>query len=123
MLKHIIIAVCGLAFAAAGSAKLPAPTPEQQAAATLNAAKAAHAGKVDAYTLCMSQTKVAEAYIKDQKAAGRGGPAAACSGARCHGATRRASRQEIAVDHVQAEAPYGALLFFSAFPDCRRAAT
>jgi hypothetical protein len=71
MLKHIIIAVCGLAFAAAGSAKLPAPTPEQQAAATLNAAKAAHAGKVDAYTLCMSQTKVAEAYIKDQKAAGK----------------------------------------------------
>lgn len=71
MLKHITIAVCGLALAAAVSAKLPAPTPEQQAAAALNAAKAAHAGKVDAYTLCLSQTKVSEAYIKDQKAAGK----------------------------------------------------
>ena len=71
MLKHIIIAVCGLAFAAAGLAKLPAPTPEQQAAAALNAAKAAHAGKVDAYTLCMSQAKVADAYIQQQKASGK----------------------------------------------------
>lgn len=71
MRKHIIIAVCGLAFAAAGVAKLPAPTPEQQAAAALNAAKAAHAAKVDAYTLCLSQTKVAESYIKEQKAGGK----------------------------------------------------
>jgi hypothetical protein len=71
MLKHIIIAVCGLAFAAAGSAKLPAPTPEQQAAAALNAAKAAHAGKVDAYTLCLSQAKVADEYIKAEKAKGK----------------------------------------------------
>jgi hypothetical protein len=71
MLKHIVIAVCGLTFAAVGSAKLPAPTPEQQAAAALNAAKAAHAGKVDAYTLCMSQTKVADAYIQQQKASGK----------------------------------------------------
>jgi hypothetical protein len=37
----------------------------------LNAAKAAHTGKVDAYMLCLSQTKVAEAYIKDQKAGGK----------------------------------------------------
>jgi hypothetical protein len=71
MLKHIIVAVCGLAFAAAGLAKLPAPTPEQQAAAALNAAKAAHAGKVDAYTLCVSQAKVADEYIKQQKAKGK----------------------------------------------------
>ena len=71
MLKHIIVAVCGLAFIAAGSAKLPAPTPEQQAAAALNAAKAAHAGKVDAYTLCVSQAKVADEYIKQQKANGK----------------------------------------------------
>ena len=71
MLKHIIVAVCGLAFAAAGVAKLPAPTPEQQAAAALNAAKAAHAGKVGAYTLCMSQNKIADDYIKQQKATGK----------------------------------------------------
>ena len=71
MLKHIIFAVCGLAFTAVGSAKLPAPTPEQQTAAALNAAKAAHAGKVDAYTLCVSQAKVADEYIKQQKAKGK----------------------------------------------------
>jgi hypothetical protein len=71
MLKHIIIAVCGLAFSAVGLAKLPAPTPEQQAAAAMNAAKAAHAGKVDAYTLCMSQAKVADAYVQQQKASGK----------------------------------------------------
>ena len=70
-MRHIITAVCGLAFAAAGLAKLPPPTPEQQAAAALNAAKAAHAAKVDAYTLCVSQTKVADAYIKEQKAQGK----------------------------------------------------
>jgi hypothetical protein len=71
MLKHIVIAIGGLALVAAGSAKLPAATPEQQAAAALNAAKAAHAGKVDAYTLCLSQTKVADSYIKEQKANGK----------------------------------------------------
>jgi hypothetical protein len=71
MLKHIFIAACALAFTSAGVAKLPAPTPEQQATAALNAAKAAHAAKVDAYTLCMSQTKVAESYIKEQKASGK----------------------------------------------------
>ncbi len=71
MLKHIIVAVCGLAFTAAGLAQSPAPTPEQQAAAALNAAKAAHAGKVGAYNLCLSQAKVADDYIKQQKAKGK----------------------------------------------------
>lgn len=71
MLKHIIVALGGLCLTAAAAAKLPPPTPEQQAAAALNAAKAAHAAKVDAYTLCLSQTKVAETYIKEQKAAGK----------------------------------------------------
>ena len=36
-----------------------------------SAAKAAHAGKVDAYTLGLSQAKVAEAYVQQQKAAGK----------------------------------------------------
>jgi hypothetical protein len=71
MVRHIIIAACGLAFAAVGLAKLPDPTPEQKAAAAQNAAKAAHAGKVDAYTLCMAQAKVADAYVKEQKANGK----------------------------------------------------
>lgn len=71
MSKHFIIAFCGLAFAAAGLAKLPAPTPEQQAAAALTAAKAAHAAKVEAYDLCMVQSRIADGYIKQQKAQGK----------------------------------------------------
>ena len=71
MLNHAIFALCALTLAAAAVAKLPAPTPEQQATAALNAAKTAHAAKVDAYTLCVSQTKVADAYVKEQKAAGK----------------------------------------------------
>jgi len=71
MVRYIVISLCGLAFAGAGLAALPPPTPEQQAAAALNAAKAAYAAKVDAYTLCMSQTKVADAYVKDQKTQGK----------------------------------------------------
>ena len=70
-MRYTIIAACGLAFAAAGLAKLPAPTPEQQAAATLNAAKSAHAAKVDSYQLCMVESRIADAYIKDQKAKGK----------------------------------------------------
>jgi hypothetical protein len=70
MLKRIV-ALCALTMAAAALAKLPPLTPEQQATATMNAAKAAHAAKVDAYTLCLSQTRVAEAYVKEQKAAGK----------------------------------------------------
>jgi len=71
MLKHIVLAVSGLAFAAGAVAKLPAPTPEQQAAATLAAAKTAHSAKVDSYETCVEQTKIAEAYIKQQKAQGK----------------------------------------------------
>ena len=71
MLKHFVIAVCGLAFAAVGLAKLPEPTPEQKAVAAQNAAKAAHAAKVDTYMQCMAQTKVADAYINEQKAKGK----------------------------------------------------
>jgi hypothetical protein len=70
MLKRIV-ALCALTMTAAAVAKLPPLTPEQQATATMNAAKAAHAAKVDAYTLCLSQNRVAEAYVKEQKAAGK----------------------------------------------------
>jgi len=71
MLKFIVIAFCGIAFTAPGLAKLPAPTPEQQAAATLAAAKSAHTAKVDAYDLCMAEARIADAYIKQQKAQGK----------------------------------------------------
>ena len=71
MLKQIVLGFSGLAFAITGLAKLPPPTPEQQAAATLAAAKTAHSAKVDAYETCMEQSKLADAYIKQQKAQGK----------------------------------------------------
>ena len=71
MLKHIVLGLSALAFAVAGLAKLPPPTPEQQAAAALAAAKTAYAAKVDAYETCMEQSKIADAYVKQQKALGK----------------------------------------------------
>jgi hypothetical protein len=71
MLKHITVALCGLAFGSVALAKLPALTPEQQQVAALNAAKTAHANKVAAYQLCDSESRVADAYIKQQKAKGK----------------------------------------------------
>jgi acyl-CoA synthetase (AMP-forming)/AMP-acid ligase II len=71
MLKRIVFAACAITMAAAVVAKLPPPTPEEQAAAALNAAKAAHNTKVEAYLLCQSQNKVADAYLKDEKAKGK----------------------------------------------------
>jgi hypothetical protein len=53
-------------------AKLPAPTPEQAAAAALAKAKGAHGDKVGAYQLCKSQNDVANKYKK----AGAPAPAA-----------------------------------------------
>jgi hypothetical protein len=70
MLKRTV-AFCALAITAAAMAKLPPPTPQEQETLKLNAAKAAHTAKVDAYKLCLSQNKVAEAYLRDQKAAGK----------------------------------------------------
>jgi hypothetical protein len=45
-------------------AKLPAPTPEQAAAADLAKARADHGNKVGNYQLCMSQNEVANKYRK-----------------------------------------------------------
>jgi hypothetical protein len=53
-------------------AKLPAPTPEQAAAADLAKARADHGNKVGNYQLCMSQNDVANKYKK----AGAPAPAA-----------------------------------------------
>ncbi|WP_426394431.1 hypothetical protein ACN9M1_11355 [Ralstonia sp. R-29] len=58
-------------------AKLPAPTPEQQAQADLTKAKAAWSDKVAAYQLCKAQDKAAAAY----QAGGKGAhtqPSAQC---------------------------------------------
>ena len=52
-------------------AKLPALSDDAKAKAAEAAAKTAWAGKVDAYLLCKSQDKVAAAYFKSAKAAGK----------------------------------------------------
>ena len=71
MKKTIALLAC--AFTATGVfAKLPAPTPEQAAAAQLAAAKTAYAGQVSAYQLCQSENAVANRY----KTAGTPAPAA-----------------------------------------------
>ncbi len=53
-------------------AKLPAPTPEQAAAADLAKAKTAYAGRISAYQLCQSENAVANRF----KTAGTPAPAA-----------------------------------------------
>jgi hypothetical protein len=63
MKKTIALLTCSL-FASVAFAKLPAPTPEQAAAAQLANAKTAYAGKVGAYKLCLSENAVANRYKK-----------------------------------------------------------
>ncbi|MDD2544955.1 MAG: hypothetical protein PHI55_01565 [Burkholderiaceae bacterium] len=60
-------------------AKLPAPGPEAQAKTAEAAAKAAHAGKVDGYQLCLAQDKVAAQYRKATPQAKPAGATAACT--------------------------------------------
>jgi hypothetical protein len=55
----------------AAVARLPAPSDEARAKAAEAAAKTAHAGKVDAYKLCLSIDKVAADYHTRAKAAGK----------------------------------------------------
>ena len=71
MKKTIAFLACALT-ATGVLAKLPAPTPEQAAAADLAKAKTAYAGQVGAYQLCQSQNAVANRYKK----AGAPAPAA-----------------------------------------------
>jgi hypothetical protein len=65
------IATLALLASSAVLAKLPALSDEAKAKAAEAAAKAAWAGKVDSYLLCKSQDKVAAAYFKSAKAAGK----------------------------------------------------
>lgn len=60
-----------LAASTAAVAKLPPPSDEAKAKAAEAAAKAAHAGKVEAFKLCQVQDKVAAGYYADAKKAGR----------------------------------------------------
>jgi hypothetical protein len=70
---NVIVLAAGAMFCMAGvaSAKLPAPTDAQKAAAAEAAAKTAHANKVAAYRLCEAENRIQARYIEEQKAKGR----------------------------------------------------
>lgn len=70
-MKKLLILSLLAAVSAASLAKLPALSDEAKAKAAEAAAKTAWSGKVDAYLLCKSQDKVAAAYYKSAKAAGK----------------------------------------------------
>jgi hypothetical protein len=70
-MKKLLILSLLAAASAASLAKLPALSDEAKAKAAEAAAKTAWTGKVDAYQLCKSQDKVAAAYYKSAKAAGK----------------------------------------------------
>lgn len=65
-LSLLLAALVGTAVA-----KLPAPSEEAKAKAAEAAAKTAHAGKVDAYKLCLSMDKVAADYRNKARSAGK----------------------------------------------------
>jgi hypothetical protein len=65
------LAIASALFAGAALAKLPPPSDEAKAKAAEGAAKAAHAGKVDAYKLCKSMDSVATRYLTQAKAGGK----------------------------------------------------
>jgi len=72
-MKKLLILSLLAAASAASLAKLPTPvlSDEAKAKAAEAAAKTAWTGKAEAYQLCKSQDKVAAAYYKSAKAAGK----------------------------------------------------
>lgn len=66
LITSLLLGACSLA-----AAKLPPPTPEAKTKSDEAAAKAAWAGKVDAFQLCQSQDRVAASYLKSAQAAGK----------------------------------------------------
>jgi hypothetical protein len=78
-MKKIFVLVAACTLATSVLAKLPAPSDDAKAKAAEAAAKAAHAGKVEAYQLCKSQDKVAAHYRKGGKATGKPVAMPACA--------------------------------------------
>jgi hypothetical protein len=70
-MKTPVLFVAALLAFGAAAAKLPPPSDEAKAKAAEAAAKAAHAGKVDAYLLCKAMDHVAAVYFADAKKAGK----------------------------------------------------
>lgn len=72
-MKKLFLTMGLAAVSVAALAKLPAPVLDDAAKAKAEEAKAktAHAGKVDAYKLCLSMDKAAANYQKTAAAAGK----------------------------------------------------
>ena len=72
-MKRILLISLLLAGSASVMAKLPAPVLDDAAKAKAEEAKAktAHAGKVDAYKLCLSMDRAAASYFKTAAASGK----------------------------------------------------
>lgn len=70
-MKTIFVSVAALLLTGAAMAKLPALSDDAKAKAAEAAAKAAHAGKVEAYLLCKAQDKVVARTNKAAKPAGK----------------------------------------------------
>ena len=68
---QVLAAAAVLSMSASAMAKLPPLSDEAKAKAAEAAAKTAWTGKVEAYQLCKSQDKVAAAYYKTAKTAGK----------------------------------------------------
>ena len=66
-----LLALAGTLMGWSALAKPPAPGDEAKAKAAEAAAKTAHAGKVDAFKLCLSMDKVAGGYQASAKKAGK----------------------------------------------------
>ena len=66
LITSLLLAACSLA-----AAKLASPTPEAKAKSDEAAAKAAWAGKVDAFQLCQAQDRVAARYMTSAQSAGK----------------------------------------------------
>lgn len=63
-----LVIIAGAVGSGAALAKLPPPSEEAKAKADEAKAKAAHAGNVAAFQLCNAMDKVAQRYLKDNKA-------------------------------------------------------
>jgi hypothetical protein len=70
-MKKLFVSLVVIASASMAMAKLAAPSDEAKAKAAEAAAKAAWAGKHDAYLLCKAQDKVAASYLKTAKTDGK----------------------------------------------------
>lgn len=74
--KHFWAAAAIALATAPALAKLPPPSDEAKAKAAEAAARAAWAGKVENYKLCLSMERVAAKYRTDAQKAGKQPPAA-----------------------------------------------